>query len=302
MLARVIRLCVGSLVAWGGGGLLAQTRDTSQGDMAEARREFQELKATQGMPDSTKLELPTVKGPNMPSTTPAPPAPATPRQREELLQARRKAERERNWLVNGVMDLDKPKRIGRRDPTMIDPTAALDPFAQALAEQNQLPFNQRDNERTQGGAQNAKATDEKTLLKTPNPLDAFMMAWISPRDRQLLLPSSGAAEGSSAALPSPGGALGDRPTAGATEPASGPDLSPAPSGNPYLDNPPPAPIPAAPRPPPPSTAILDSSVAPTPGPARTDPPPAAVQRKNDLPAPLAKPDDDEKYFPQLKRF
>lgn len=303
----------GPVLALLAGTLAAQTPAGSEAatdaGIAGAQREFQTIREHQtSAPGTTKLELPRISAPAE-TTAPSPAPVIMPRDRETLLLEKKKAERAKNWLVDAVMH-DADDATGRdadaksKDATKLDPALAADPFAQLIAEQKQRA---REDERARAGERSPAESGPGALTAPPpNPLAGYMAAWISPQDHELLLPKP--ENSSAAALPGLAGVdVANRPTSdrGPANDLFVPgvdDFKPAADANPYL---------APPLPAPPATAPASGGGAPDLVPPAADtfhaPPamsgPAPVEREKSVAPPgLAKPEDDAKYFPQLKRF
>lgn len=272
----------------------------------EAKRDFQALKASRTTPGQAteNLTLPKV---DLPSPLPqsAPPA-RTARDEKKEKAAQLKA---KNWLLDAMAKHEKntPDERGRKRGGSLTERASTSDELTLTGQETPDPltgeFRPQDlpHEKTPAKPKEAPPLD--------NPLTPFMAGWISQRDHEALLPKTSATpllDSSLAQLiDSPGASL---PSTSVGGPASVtlpgfsalPASPPALADNPYLK----ADLPALPAPrvalPAASAALPGPNLPPELKPALVEPPAPA---KNAVPAPdLAKPAQDAKYFPQLKRF
>jgi hypothetical protein len=149
------------------------------------------------------------------------------------------------------------------------------------------------------------------LSREPNPLSAYMSDWISAPDRAMLLPkpNSGGRLAGPTALDN--NSLGFVPSPAVNrDSGAGFDALKSTEANPYLTalertaSPAPASPPAYNPIAPPTPADVSPRDIPSPALPDVAPPPPAPAPRSPAVAPPAftKPDDDTKYFPQLKRF
>jgi hypothetical protein len=189
-----------------------------------------------------------------------------------------------NWLVDAMMDTKAEREALGLSPKSgkVDLKAVADAAA-------------------------AKAPEEPLQkLRTEaayNPIDAFMAGWVSARDRDLLVPAKGAEQakvaGTAAEPVLPGGNDLTASLLAAQDSGAAADARPA--GNPYLElftASQPATVHLAP------VQELPDFASPAAKATQTglipDPRPADASRS--LIPDFAQPDDDDKYFKQMKRF
>lgn len=270
------------------------------GGIQQAKQEFDTIKDTVKSISGTdaRKALPRINGIDAPAIAPLMDAPAT---RKPNSLDEKKARRNQNWLVEAMMK----EPTDQRDPTKrkadqgesLDEDENLDPMERLLVEQ----LRGDEAKKAQAAAEELRAQEE---LKNAvvNPLNDFMAAWISTRDHDLL--------------------LGNQPAV-KTEPSfddvrlqtmasahenrllsfnrAGPETVRA--ENPYLSLPevglreerPVVTVPGLG-----STQTFTQPAITTPLP----PEPSAESKrgKEALPPILTKPEEDARYFPQLKRF
>lgn len=280
---------------------LVATDDQAEGGaIQQVKREFDTIKDTVkplGVPDAHKV-LPGINGIDTP---PIMLLPETPTRRTTNSSDEKKARRSQNWLVEAMMkdpeeNSDRAKLKSGRDELSEDEDG-LDPMERLIVQQ----LRGDDVKKAQEAAQELRVHDELKNAAV-NPLNDFMAAWISSRDRDLLFGDQWSGQGDSSfkdigllnTPSSSSNALAGRNLAGSETTQL---------ENPYLNLPAlnlREEAPAA------STPDLAGS-RPTLQPTATAPilmePPVEPQRSKDaLPSPLAKPEDDARYFPQLKRF
>lgn len=275
--------------------------------IAAARREFQSLRTAEKIRgEEMKLQLPDIAAPNLQQTVPPVSGPGASERNNRTASPDRKKKSD-NWLVDAIMKHpekpDEPKAWSEED----DPAQPRDPFAELIAE------TLRPAPKTDAGkvsAERESARDER-VVEAPNPFAAYMSTWISPQQRDILLPQAQALlRGSNPERDMPAGTSGffggsaGRVPGGAD---SGPAIWSAPmpglpshagfSGeaqtNPFLnggDLAPPVTLPTMAQP------QFAPPAAPMPA------MPETARTRTEPPTPLAKPADDAKYFPQLKRF
>ena len=297
--ATLLVTAAGVLQAQSGAGNSEQA-----GGIATAQREFQALRSAEKVRgDELQLQLPDITAPDLQPTPPPMARPGQERNQPGLTKTRK--QRSENWLVDAMMkapeDPDEPKAWSDED----DPAEPQDPFAELIAE-TLRPAPKPGSQPEAGERDEAR---EERVIDAPNPFAAYMSAWISPQHRELLLPErqADASAGGRNLAPTGGGSFvggtsAHSPAAVETGPAWPGGLSAAPSNrgfanevqpNPFLTggvfNPPamlPPMLQAGPKPPASPLPAIPEAARP-----RSEPPP-----------PLAKPADDAKYFPQLKRF
>jgi hypothetical protein len=296
------------LLAAGGGSLAWAQAPIDAGGIAGAKQEFQALQRAESAPNSARVELPRINVPQLSDTAPDAP---TPLSREKTLAAQKEISRQsKNWLVDAMMKGGH----GRRDAVarshadsrsdadgIAEAAAASGPFAQLTDEQTVPSRSALEPTRQSGRGELPDEPGPDPLANVSNPLSAYMAGWISAPDRALLLPKPDEIRAGPDGL-QPDAAAIQGPRNLNDGPPAGLDAFKSTAANPYLPISDTGPLnlpPAAsllPPPAPPELAApapLPPAAAPTPPPSR---PPA------NAPPDFAKPDDDAKYFPQLKRF
>lgn len=281
---------------------LAQAQ-TEPGILEAARKDLQDIKASKADSGRTRVELPSISGPGLQAASGPQPKPWI-RENKRAVSGRSE-----NWLLDAMAGIDEraeEERLliltGEKTETELELEKRFRwPGERIEQTPSVLPKKSADRER-----------DPTTQAATvENPLTAFMGDWISQRDHALLLPkaASGPAGISSlASLPAssdyqgavlPGRAGYSRELTAATSNAF--SFTSRPVENPYLQTL----LPAMPE----SSAMRPDTTAF--GQPRNDLPAPSFRRQSEPPAPagkpvmpvdLAKPDEDKKYFPQLKRF
>lgn len=255
--------------------------------IADAKRDFEAMKASRASRAQTRDAVPRVSLPGL-HTAPAEPAPRTP-----TGTATPEAKPD-NWLVDAMekgADVRRPRTRDERD------------FAQRESEGKLRPETHPERGEAKTLAEMTRRESDPTL----NPLTRFLSGWMTPGDYLLLQPALGGIPEATAAgygdlktlplsgLPHPAGpAESDFRLRGREIPATGPA---PPAVNPYLSPPPPSGARPTASPAPVSlptfggsaTAISSPRPAPAPVPASKIPE-------------FARPAPDEKYFKQLKRF
>lgn len=305
--SQLRRLLTGTVVVAAAGALSAQTTaNESEGTagIAAAQREFQALRAAEKVRgEELKLQLPDITTPNLQPA--APPSPLSGPERNQPGRTKGRKQKSDNWLVDAMMkapeDPDEPKAWSDED----DPAEPQDPFAELIAE-TLRPAPKAGSQPEAGERDDAR---EERVIDAPNPFAAYMSAWISPQHRELLLPARQADAPADTRNLTPignGGFVGGTnvgsPATVETVSAWPGGMSTAPSNrgfanegqpNPFLTGGefnPPAMLPPMPQ--------ADSTPPGSPLP----PIPEVARPRSEPPPPLAKPADDAKYFPQLKRF
>ncbi|MBX3749113.1 MAG: hypothetical protein KF897_03405 [Opitutaceae bacterium] len=261
--------------------------------LEKAKQELKTLPAVRKESDRNPISLPNLAGPTPAADLPAP-LPPTRHPGSDLDEAK-KGKSSENWLVDAMMKGEDRRRsgTGRSDAGARAEGGLLDPEGERRERDPQRDL-ARDKDPLHAGR------DGESPLAVVNPLEPFMTDWISRRDHALLLPKPAPGQGIGPETPAPLGG----PDGSVTITFRGIDGRPDPIGaaprpaaeNPFLQAlqapavPPPA---MAPQPPPPAPAERGPALLPPDNARETRPPP---------PIDLAKPPDDRKYFPQLKRF
>ncbi len=292
------------LLLFASSAFAADPPETAPDAIAAAKKDLADIKAlSTASPQSTVLpglDIKTISpGPGAaPVEAPAPAA------TEDLsaLDPSRKKEGTGNWLVDAMEK---------------KPEGGAGPRAKNGGDTRTAPGLLQDGERTgsRGDDEEQADTRERAGSKEAtgtayNPLDAFMGAWISARDHDLLVPiakgdgSSAGDLSKSSAANLPGVELGLQGTSSgvAFEPIDVPTWSePKPEVNPYLAamdlGTPPAPrIFASPEMPDFSTSALRTL------PAASGADAASLDLSRTFVPDFAQPSDDDKYFKQMKKF
>lgn len=296
-----IRVCWScGLFAAAATALVATDEKAEVSAIQEVKREFDTIKDTVkplGVPDSRKA-LPSINGIDTPTIMLLPETPAG---RAGNPFDEKKARRSQNWLVEAMMKDPEKGRDSNKLKSGKDELGGdedgLNPMERLIVQQ----LRGDDVKKPQDAAQELRVQDE---LKNSvvNPLNDFMATWISSRDRDLLLGDQLAGKADSSfkdirllnAQTSNNSALAGLNLAGAETTRK---------ENPYLNLPD-------------LNSRQDAPVASTPDSARyrpitqpaataptfTEQPAEPRRSKDTMPAPLAKPEEDARYFPQLKRF
>ncbi len=282
--------------------------EPSEDSISTAKREFERMKAA-GQPGATQAE-PALK----PSTPTLPPDAASGPIAVRPGPAGKLPRKSENWLVDAMMGPaagsaaessvaesgEKPAGL-QRERTLLETYLATKPATDSGA----TPGG------TVAGAQGQGTAVEQRVPETVfNPLAGFLGQWMSSQDYALL--------GSSLQEASPDSAIagGKPPVEIAKAPAGGVEMPemgdmieslgseppafapPTPAENPYLH----AFNEAMPSPAPRSPVVAAPAQAYEPGPALTPAPPAPARQPSSQIPDFVKPQVDQKYFKQLKRF
>lgn len=282
----------------------AARAQTEPGILEAARQDLQDIKASKTEIPHTRVKLPSISSPELPADSrplPGPRAQAS----EQVVR-----EKSENWLLDAMTDTDE--RTEEEEKLLILTGVKTETELQL---EKRFRLSGEKIARTPSAQSEKSADVDRNPTAQPavdNPLTAFMVDWISQRDHALLLPKATASPASNrarASLPMPTdiypsagtpitAGFSDEVTAATT---SGFSLSNGPSDNPYLQTfLPPLPESSAMRP---EISALGQPRNAPPAPLirrQSEPPVSAV--KPLMPVELAKPDEDKKYFPQLKRF
>lgn len=286
---------------------------SSEDSIAAAKRELELIKATSQEPAARSGGLPTIQAPELntgASETAAWLQRERTRAKDEAKQ--QKQRKSANWLVDAMMK--QPDGTGNRGgpasrggpiPGLEPDESTIDGFfsAELEAGSGAAPAENESRRREKDPVEEHKSTETAF-----NPLAAFLGDWMSAQDFALLgtalQQSSQGTTGTEAAMQSPSSQALEPTAAGPmvalrTGDPSGAarTIGPTPMGeNPFLqafeD-----PVFAAPSPPAPSI-----TPAPEPAPAWTPPAPAPPPAQGSRIPDFVKPQPDQKYFKQLKRF
>jgi hypothetical protein len=274
------------------------------GGIATAQREFQALRAAEKVRgDELQLQLPDITAPNLQPTPPPVTRPGQERNPPGLTKTRK--QKSENWLVDAMMkapeDPDEPKAWSDED----DPAEPQDPFAELIAE----TLRPAPKPRSQPAARERDDAREERVIDAPNPFAAYMSAWISPQHRELLLPARQADASAGGRNLAPigdggfvGGTRGRSPAAGENVAAWPGGMSTAPSNRSFANEVQPNPFLTGGEFNPPAMLPPMPQADPNPPGSPLPPIPEVARPRSEPPPPLAKPADDAKYFPQLKRF
>lgn len=222
--------------------------------------------------------------------------------------ALRRGQRGTNWLVDAMRG-DKDK-AGKTNDTAAPPTDG----SEKMDTDEPGPLNSAALAAGKGRTPDGKGTmaDEKAPPRVANPLDGYLAGWMTPGDYQLL--KAAPERGGAGALPASVSGTPGLPTTapstasliGGLTQGSAPTQAAEPRVNPYLIVPPPSNLEfnatplvgpasgAAPAPLPPPAPLAPVSAAPEPSAAK----PGAATPASEL----NRARDEQKYFPQLKRF
>jgi len=266
--------------------------------LEKAKQDLKTLPSIRKESDRPALNLPNIAAPS-PAADLSAPMPSPSRSRANADEAK-SGKGTDNWLVDAMMKEDSRQAgTGRKGAKMRDEAHPLDA-------DSETDGTDRNSGREPTAAKNAEL-DERArasdleFAKVESPLTPFMADWISKRDHALLLPKGTSEVGF---VPETPGLVGgpDRAVAitfrgidGRLDPVAAPEVR-QPGENPFLQAlqaPPVTPPPAAPAPTLPGVGDLAPALMP-PEPAR-DP-------RSPPPIDFSKPSQDNKYFPQLKRF
>jgi hypothetical protein len=285
--AAVVGVCVA-------GAGPEESDHTDEVSIESAKREFDTLRKVPGISSGSQLRLPDIAGPQLPMAD-EPSGAMVPSQKASRLKKREK-ERSENWLLDAM--LDQPEDETETDSLQKEQQALrADPFEQMIAEQlspaKQEEADQADIEKT-----------DQIEDQVVNPLSAFMAGWVSDQDRAMLVPDANQNSGDVKLADSVGSpAITSLSRANSYRDMSSKvrtfdQVEGSVETNPYLDFQTPVfkePMGREPTQlmPPINTETSDQSpLEPTPTP-----------RTPETASPLInRPDEAEKYFPQLKRF
>lgn len=273
--------------------------------ISAAKREFDTLKGPRNVPESQKIDLPISAPPtlNLGNDEMAQLLNAQAEQKKQGANKKNKGQRGTNWLVDAMTQKSDTKSTGSTDRGgKHEAESGLDPSDDGLATTSLL-------DAAETPARETSRPEPRRPEQHDNPLTSYMSGWMTPKDYELLRVKP-AADG----LPSTGGSAGDPvlsvenlARASSTGPAYQAPAAPAPdlASNPYLNAPGenPAGLAAAARdfanvPPPVAPTAAPPAPAMAPAPEMTPPPPRNDPPINDV----LKPNNDTKYFRQLKRF
>lgn len=268
-----------------------------------AKQDLEVIKASAIDTNRIKLELPSISGPELRAVSSSQPSS---RAQASATGAIQKSE---NWLLDAMAASDR--RTAEEENFLILTVEKTETELQ-LEKRFRLPGEKID-QAPSNQSQIAKDGNRNPTTRPAieNPLTAFMGHWVSQRDHALLLPkaTTGPASNSllvSSSAPSHYQGVRTSITAGFSDEvtaATTSGLSPSnhPAGNPYLQTfLPPLPESSAIRP------VISALGQP-----RTESTAPSIRRQSEppvsagkplMPVELTKPDEDKKYFPQLKRF
>ncbi len=263
---------------------------TGHVSIESAKREFDTLREAPGISSESQLRMPQISGPQMPMAE-EPSNAMVPTQKATLLEQRKK-ERSENWLLDAM--LEKPEDATETDSLKKEQEKLnADPFEQMIAEQLS-PQKQAEEEEAE------IAADDQVI----NPLSAFMAAWVSKQDRELLVPDAKQNAGAGwfgDPVGSPGLTSVSRTTSYSdlsAEARAFDQLEHTGAVNPYLDFQTPAFEEPVPRTPTQIAPQINAEAG-----SRNALAPAPTPRTPTNVSPLINRDDEaKKYFPQLKRF
>lgn len=278
-----------------------------------AKRDYDAIKDAKFSLEQQKLDLPKATAPELrigndvPAGELGPIAPGRSANDKSKPAAPGRGQRGTNWLVDAMLG-DKDKAAAKAGGTTNLLSEADRADAEGTGEFKPADLSAKklsgaDAAARRGGK--AEAVEDKTLPRVANPLDGFLSGWMTPGDYRLLKPATDTGGAPSTSL---AGTIGSVDNSGARDGVAHDRSGPAaePRVNPYLTEPTTNNLgfsaPVLPSPPP------GSGPSPQPIPAPMTPPPARVENappKTGTAAAaseLIKARDDEKYFPQLKRF
>ncbi len=295
------RLLILLFVFCGTTGVLTTTLVAGEANsttIKEAQKEFKALDSIQSLPgDNMKMDLPKLSGPDTGEVIPY----ISPLQRVKDAEKKKANHQSENWLVDAMMKTDKSTSRNGRDDDTDKNGESLDPFEQLIREQSLDP---KVENRALGDEEELKAGLKDAAI---NPLNKFMSSWISSRDQELLLRDMAAPDTVlSVSRFSDVGAPGNvfNPRGEVSVFSLGSETS-EPNvlrrvDNPYLDLSGQGEFVPAKRAP--LIQLAPEKVASPP--AQMIPVPVTTKRDSkDLKPPgLANPEEDARYFPQLKRF
>jgi len=310
--ARVFAVVLASAAAALGAEETSNAAATAPSPIEAAKRDYDAIKDAKLSLEQQKLDLPKTGTPELHLGTEALPGSeynSNPAGRSQSAQdkakgdALRRGQRGTNWLVDAMLgDKDKAAKASGTTSALRDSTEKADTDDPDMPNLADLPAKK-------GGVRDGKGTgpDEKAAPRVANPLQDYMAGWMTPKDYQLLKaapePGQGGAPGVPVSGPSAAGLIAGLTPGVATpppanEPRVNPYLAEAPSGSlqfnaPALAGPANGAAPA-PAPVPPPMPLGPVSALPEPSAAKPSPATPASE--------LSRARDDQKYFPQLKRF
>ena len=278
------------------------------GSISEAKKTFEDLRAVKNEPrEGAAKGLPLLSAPELTITA----GDAKPIRGVQNLPSKKS----KNWLVDGVLGSPTGRTDGltpNQGESLVEDHGAVDATTTASALGHlERPTGQAaavEASRLSGSAADVDRRSPASNGQPPaiNPLNQFMQSWISPQDRQLLLPSEvhgGAATNPAVAIEATSSLVPIGPSFSGSDPIRPVDSKNQIRDNPYIGGQPfvPGPelgqitIPAVSAPP---ETVLRPSNNPS-SMTRDAPPPMANK-----PAPheFGKQNDNGKYFRQLNRF
>ncbi len=267
------------------------------------RQDLQDIKASKAEITRPRVELPSISGPELPAaSSPMPSLQA----RDSQAAVRVKSA---NWLLDAMsgtaVNTEEEEKLllltGEKTETELQ-----------LEKRFRLP-GEKTGKAPSGLHKKPVDMDRNfsSQLTIENPLTAFMGDWISQRDHALLLRKATSDSASNRPLVSlsaitdyrgAGMLIGTSFSADRTAaPTNAFSLSTPTSENPYLQTLLP-PLPESPTMGPDVSALGQPRSDPRSVPINLRNEPSVTAGKPPVPAELAKPEDDKKYFPQLRRF
>jgi hypothetical protein len=270
--------------------------------IASAKKDFQSIKSLTGQSDPGTA-LPTLDMKDLgPSPGSRPDAPAPLADPEAALDPSKKKAKEGtgNWLVDAMDKKDDRQRPskGRDEGRKGD---------EDLLHDGEKTGDQAERDPQESRESREKTEESETPKAAMNPLDSFMAGWISTRDHDLLLPAK-----SEAAADTGRARVEALPEMDSPQPGLADSLLPSPEGAAWADSK------AAPNP---FLAVLDLEPAPQVQFFSAPADPAGLAPASPLASPsvsgsdpraldagrtfipeFAQPSDDDKYFPQMKKF
>ncbi len=303
-------VCASAVVAADGA---AGAAPATPSPIEAAKRDYDAIKDAKFSLEQQKLDLPKATAPELrlgndvPVGDLGPIAPGRSANDKSKPAAQGRGQRGTNWLVDAMLgDKDKAGTKTGGATTLqsdADRADAEETGEFKPADLSAKKLSAADSAVRRGGK--AEVIEDKSLPRVANPLDGFLSGWMTPGDYRLLKPTTDAG---GAPSPSLAGTIGSVDNSGARDGVAHDRSGPAaePRVNPYLAEPTTnnlgfsAPVLPSPSP--------GSGPAPQPIPAPMTPPAARVENvppKTGTAATaseLIKARDDEKYFPQLKRF
>lgn len=284
--------------------LSAQDASTNnKGDAIQAaKQEFQTINDSIKPPNGVELRqaLPRIEPLNAPTSDVSLSRPRLPGD----LREGRDTKRNPNWLVEAMMQ-ESPKERDSANPATnedsSDSEENLEPLERLLVEQLR-----RDNPKAHANTKREELEQRDIKAAVINPLEQFMTKWVSTSDQALLLSVARMEQGSvgSTEIGSPLREASQREHL-ELSPLLGTQITGA--QNPYLSMQEPPAMPETISSAPPSVNLAPSSSQSTSQPAPTQFTLPEIQIKDTqikgAPPPLLKkPEEDARYFPQLKRF